>query len=137
MNDANKQIINEFLAHSDEIADDILKDIEAYFGRVPFIMEILRERPDAFVLDSLGDMFMSHPESLDLKTVELICIAAAAAIDAQHCLKMHIGSAISAGATREELIHTIVIASLVGKTKILASSLRTIKDAMARDDIPE
>ncbi|MDG6256425.1 MAG: carboxymuconolactone decarboxylase family protein [Methanomicrobiaceae archaeon] len=120
--------MEEFLLHADEIGDDIIEDVGEMLGMVPFIFKKMRERPRAFALTALGDYMTARPESLDEKTAELICIAAAAASCSDQCLKVHIGAAKIAGATDDEILDTILIASLIGKTKILARSLRMLKE---------
>lgn len=47
---------------------------------------------------------------LDLKTKELIAIAASLAAKCENCLKGHIKKAIKAGATRQEVSEAVVIA---------------------------
>jgi 4-carboxymuconolactone decarboxylase len=128
MKDTTKEYIEEFLLHAEDIGDDIIEDVGDMLGTVPFIFEKMRERPRAFALSALGDYMVSRPESLDEKTSELIFIAAAAASSSEQCLRVHIGAARKAGATEDEILDTIFIASLMGKTKILAGSLRMLKE---------
>lgn len=128
MRDATRDCMEEFLVHAEEIGDDIIDDVEEMLGVVPYIFKKMRERPRAFALTSLGDFMVSRPESLDEKTAELIFIAAAAVSCSEQCLRVHIGAAKMAGATDDEILDTIFIASLMGKTKILAQSLRVLKE---------
>ncbi|HDR73926.1 MAG TPA: carboxymuconolactone decarboxylase family protein [Methanoculleus sp.] len=128
MNEETRDCVAEFLRHADEIGDGFIEDIGEMLGMVPFIFTKMRERPRAFALTALGDAMTARPESLDEKTAELICIAAAAASCSDQCLKVHIGAAKIAGATDDEILDTILIASLIGKTKILARSLRMLKE---------
>ena len=129
MKEATFDHVEEFLLHAEEIGDDIIDDVEDMLGVVPFIFKKMRERPRAFALTALGDYMISRPESLDEKTAELIFVAAAAASGSEQCVRVHIGAAKMAGATHDEILDTIFIASLMGKTKILAQSLRALKDA--------
>jgi 4-carboxymuconolactone decarboxylase len=129
MKDSTNDCIEEFLLHAEEIGDDIIEDVGEMLGTVPFIFEKMRERPRAFALAALGDYMISRPESLDAKTAELIFIAAAAASSSEQCLRVHIGAARKEGATDDEILDTILIASLMGKTNILARSLRMLKEA--------
>ena len=81
----------------------------------------------------LAEYATSRPESLDAKTAELVTIAAAAASESPDCLKVHIGAALKAGACRDEILDTILLACLIGKTRLLASSLRAFRDVTETD----
>jgi len=126
MQDHHKRIIADFLNHREEISDDIMADVEEMLGLMPFILPVMRERPDTFVLSTLADYKTGRPEHLSPKTAELVAIAAAAGTGAESCLKVHIQAAKKEGATRDEILDTIMIAAMMGKTKILASALRLI-----------
>ena len=70
----------------------------------------------------------SRPDSLDPKTAELIAVAAAAGAGADSCLKVHIGAALKEGASRDEILDVLLIAAMIGKTRVLASSLRRFRE---------
>ncbi|MDD3620899.1 MAG: carboxymuconolactone decarboxylase family protein [Methanofollis sp.] len=129
MKPTTQKTIDDFLSHADEMADDVLAETEEWLGTVPFIFKLMRERPEAFVFSALGDYKTARPESLDAKTAELVAIAAAAGAGADKCVKVHIGAALKEGATRDEILDTILIAGILGKTKILADSLRSFKES--------
>jgi len=103
-------------------------DVEEMLGIVPFIFSILRDRPESFALSTLADYRISRPDSLDPKTAELIAVAAAAGAGADSCLKVHIGAALKEGASRDEILDVLLIAAMIGKTRILASSLRRFRE---------
>jgi 4-carboxymuconolactone decarboxylase len=124
MKPENEQLVNDFLAHADDLGDDIVDDVEEMLGVVPFIFTILRDRPEAFALSTLADYRISRPDSLDPKTAELIAVAAAAGVGAENCLKVHIGAALKEGAFHDEILDALLIAAMIGKTRVLASSLR-------------
>ncbi len=126
MQDRNQQVVEDFLKHRDELSDDIMADVENMLGVLPFIFPVMRERADTFVLSALTDYKTGRPEYLSPKTAELIAIAAAAGAGADNCLKVHIGAAQQEGATRDEILDTIMIAAMIGRTKILASALRLL-----------
>lgn len=124
----NEELINDFLAHADDLGDDITEDVKEMLGTVPFIFTILRDRPDTFALSAIADYRISRPASLDPKTAELIAVAAAAGAGADSCLKVHMGAALKEGASRDELLDTLLIAAMIGKTRVLASSLRRFRE---------
>jgi len=131
-----KTKIQDLLAHSDEITEEIETMAEDMLGTVPFILSILSERPESFVFSTLGDFYTGRPKSMDVRTAELVTIAAAAALKSEACLKVHIAAAMKAGVTRDEILDTILIAALMGKTALLAPSLRVFQDATgSRKDI--
>lgn len=128
MKPEHEQLVNDFLAHADDLGDDIVADVEEMLGIVPFIFSILRDRPESFALSTLADYRISRPDSLDPKTAELIAVAAAAGAGADSCLKVHIGAALKEGASRDEILDVLLIAAMIGKTRILASSLRRFRE---------
>ncbi|MFA7561983.1 MAG: carboxymuconolactone decarboxylase family protein [Methanoculleus sp.] len=128
MKPENERLIDDFLAHADDLSDDIVADVEEMLGIVPFIFPILRSRPDAFALSTLADYRTSRPDSLDPKTAELIAVAAAASAGADSCLKVHIGAALKEGASRDEILDVLLIAAMIGKTRVLASALRRYRE---------
>ncbi|WP_292491463.1 carboxymuconolactone decarboxylase family protein [Methanoculleus sp. 10] len=124
----NEELINDFLAHADDLGDDITEDVKEMLGTVPFIFTILRDRPDTFALSAIADYRISRPASLDPKTAELIAVAAAAGAGADSCLKVHMEAALKEGASRDEILDTLLIAAMIGKTRVLASSLRRFRE---------
>lgn len=124
MKDDTKKLIEEFSDRSDEIAEGLFEDFNDIFGMVPFIFTVLQEREKPFLFNSLGDYYTSRPESLDPKTAEIATIAAAAACGADKCLGVHIGAALRAGVTRDQILDTILIGAMIDRTKSLAVSLK-------------
>jgi len=120
-------ILREFLSHSGELADESDRDTEELLGIIPFIFRTLKERPDLFVLSGFADFFACRPDSLDAKTAELVALTAAAACNAPDCLKVHISTARKEGASHEEIRDCLIIASVIGKTGVLARSLRALE----------
>ena len=104
-------------------------------GTMPFILPILRERPAHFVLSTIADFLVGRPEHLDPKTAELIAVAAAAGAGADACLKLHMKAAQKEGASREEIYDTLLIACLIGKTKVMATSLRIFTEAVPKEEM--
>ena len=133
MKPENEKLIDDFLAHADDLGDDIVEDVREMLGVVPFIFTILRDRPDTFALSAIADYRISRPDSLDPKTAELIAVAAAAGAGAESCLKVHMGAALKEGATRDEILDTLLIAAMIGKTRVLASSLRRFREVCGEE----
>jgi 4-carboxymuconolactone decarboxylase len=130
MNTTVKTVLQDIREHAPDIADDIEDMSREVLGVVPRIFSTLRERPDMFVLSALADFSMCRPPTLDAKTAELVAVASAASAGADNCLKVHIRAAVKEGATREEVRDTIFIASVIGKSRILAASVRVLDEAL-------
>lgn len=128
MNPDTAEIIEEFLSHSRVLTSEIERDTEEMLGVTPFIFDTLKERPDLFVLSALGDYYACRPDSLDAKTAELIALTAAAASNAPDCLRVHIAAAGKEGASRDEIRDCLIIASVIGKSGVLARSLRILQE---------
>ena len=121
-------VVHDFLEHTDAISDEITSQAEEVLGKVPFIFSYMSERPESFVLSTLGDFYTARPKSMDVQTAEIATIAAAAALGADACLKMHIRVALEAGVSRDQVLDTLLIASLIGKTSVMTKSLRVLRD---------
>jgi 4-carboxymuconolactone decarboxylase len=132
MQPENIQHLREFLAHAPSMEKDLSNDAREVLGKEPAIFSTLKERQDYFVLSVLADFLAGRPESLDPVTAELVAIAAAAASDAPHCVKVHIGAALKAGATRDQVRDTIFIAGALGRSKVLASGLRELESVCGK-----
>jgi AhpD family alkylhydroperoxidase len=133
MQKKNKKALDNFLSHADAISDDILVDTVEIFGSMPFILPVMRERPEYFALSSLADEMVCRPPHLSPKTAELVALAAAVGMGAEFCMKVHIRAAIKEGASRDEIYDTIMIAALIGKTRVLAPAFRELCEAYSAD----
>lgn len=132
MQEKNEKTVKEFLAHANSISDDIMEDTKDMLGTLPFIFPVMRERPENFALSALADYRTCRPEHLSPKVAELVACAAAAGSGAENCLKVHLRAAQKEGATRDEIFDTLMIAGVIGKTKILASALRQMEDIVKK-----
>jgi len=128
MRDENKSLIRALLERSVSMQEDIFDDSLDMLGQVPFILETLAERPAFMIFSSLKDFYALRPASLDARTAELLAIAAAASSGAEQCLKVHMRAATQAGASRDEILDAIVIAAIIGQSRVLASSLRVLRE---------
>ena len=59
------------------------------------------------------------PGSLDTRTKELLGLVASAVLRCDDCVKYHLESCREAGSTREEVMETLAIATLVGGTIVI------------------
>lgn len=113
----------------EETVDAFLDQIEEQMGTIPFIFKVMSKRPEVFISNVLRDFFvMRFSKALDLKTVEMIAVASAAALRSEGCLKIHIGAALKAGATMEEIFETIMISSIMAQTSRLGTAFRIYEE---------
>lgn len=97
---ANK--VEEFNAYRAQINDKILADNNKLIKRI-------------FNLDTNAYM----PGALDVKTKELLGLVASAVLRCDDCVKYHLESSKKEGATKEEVMETLGIATLVGGTIVI------------------
>ena len=93
--------------------------------------ELRNEFPDFFsALEGLGQKARSAGP-LDAKTVELLQLAAAAAVRSEGAVHSHARRALAAGASREELCHALLaLTSTIGFPAV-AAALSWVRDVAA------
>jgi 4-carboxymuconolactone decarboxylase len=133
MRTENTKALDEFLVHADAISDDILADTQEMLGNIPFILPLMRERPEYFALNALSEEMVCRPKHLPARTAELVALAAAASAGSEPCMQVHIRAAVKEGASREEIYDTIMIAALIGKTRVLGPAFRIMAGELDKD----
>lgn len=113
-----------------EIADKILKSIENAYGFVPLVNQVLSENPDLFIPSAnLGKAaFESSDKALDRKTTYLCAVSAAAALGAEHCLRVQGAHAKEAGATKAEILEAMFTGSYMAMTRSQSYSFRVLQE---------
>jgi AhpD family alkylhydroperoxidase len=114
----------------------IMQFFKTHYGGTGFLMRTLaEEKPAAFIRYALdGDRLLGPSRALDPKMIELISVASATALMCDFCLKAHIDSALSNGATWEEVMDTILIAAHIAESSALSVALRSFKQVKARHE---
>lgn len=112
----------------------ILDFFKEEYGGTGFLMSTLaEENPRAFVRYALeADRRLGAPRVLDPKVAELVAVAASTALLCDHCLRAHIASARTNGASWEEILDTILVASHTAESSALSVALRAYKQEKAR-----
>lgn len=128
MKPENRSLIRALLEESDSITKDIYEDSEKMLGSVPFILRVMSRRPEFMIFSALKDFHALRPDSLDARTAELLAVAAAAGAGADKCLRLHMRAASRAGATDDQILDAILIAAMIGQTRVLAMSLRAFQE---------
>jgi len=94
--------VEEFNAYRAKMNDKLLNENNKLIKRI-------------FNLDT--NAFM--PGALDVKTKELLGLVASAVLRCDDCVKYHLESSKKEGATKEEVMETLGIATLVGGTIVI------------------
>ena len=112
------------------ITDKILKATEELYGFIPVTNKVLSVRPDIFV-PSAGfskSVLENEKGAIQGKYRYLLAVSAAAALGGEHCLRVQIDHAIKAGATKDEVLETILIGSYMSMTRSQSYALRVFAD---------
>lgn len=118
-----------------EITDRILKATEEKYGFIPVSNKIMGERPDLFVPSAEFSRAVLDREdgAIPRKNRFLLAISAAAAVGGEHCLKVQINHAREAGASRDEILESIMIGSYMSMTRSQSYALRAFADEFGVD----
>jgi len=112
-----------------EKADAMLAAIKKRYGKIPFIVDVLSERSDKFIpMVHASTQIMEKDSSFESKQRYLIALSAAAAVGGEHCIRLQMTNAMNAGATRDEVIETLLISSYMCMTRSQSYSFRTFKE---------
>jgi len=118
-----------------EIAEKILKAIEDQYGFIPVVNQVLSERPDMFIpAAALGKAILEGKGELDKKTRYLLAVSAATAIGGQHCVRVQMQHALQAGATKDEILESILIGSYMSMTRSQSFALREYAEMFQTDE---
>lgn len=115
----------------EETASEWMKNIECEFGRAPLIFKRMAERPEVLISHLLYKGTVTRTSSMEPKYVELISMAVGAALKCQHCTSYHMQAAVKKGATREEILETILISGLISNSSVLANAYRIFDEKMS------
>ena len=111
-------------------AEETLERIEKFYGFVPLVNQVLSNDPKVFLpfVELNKEAFFSKG-ALSVKVRELTAISAATALGAEHCLPIHIEMAIKHGASKDEVLESMVIGSLMCMTRAQSFAFRAWKKA--------
>ncbi|WP_339463201.1 carboxymuconolactone decarboxylase family protein [Pseudomonas sp. EA_105y_Pfl2_R69] len=95
-----------------------------------------QQHPDYFdAVESLGAV-VRHAGPLDEQAVQLVQLAAAAAIRSEGAVHSHVRRALAAGATEEQIHHCLIaLTSTIGFPTVVAA-LSWAGDVLGRGDTP-
>lgn len=122
-----EDILKEIITRgADPTASRWLREIEDEYGAVPLIFQRMAQRPEVLVSHLLYKDSVTHTSTIDPKYVELISLAVGAALKCTHCVEYHMKSAMSKGATRDEILEVVLIAGLLANSSVLANAYRVV-----------
>ena len=113
-----------------EVTEKILKAIEAKYGFVPLVNQVMSENPDLFIptVNLSKAILEADTKKLDPKTSYLCAVAAASALGAEHCIRVQGTHAKASGATKDEMMEAIVIGSYMAMTRSQSYAFRVLQD---------
>lgn len=112
-------------AQAEQRTAQLLAEIEKRYGFVPLVNTVLAERPDMFLPNNgLSRAVLEGQGALDRKTRYLIALAAAVALSGEHCMHNQLVHAVEAGASRDEILEVMEIASYMAMTKCQSYAFR-------------
>jgi AhpD family alkylhydroperoxidase len=116
----------------DEVRAEIRRRLERIvevFGEVPLVSRTLADCPGIFIpFSDLSKRLLLEPEHLSAKEMEIAAVAAGVALGSEHCLNIHIPQALRSGATLEELVEVIMVASFMSMTKGQSIAFRKLAE---------
>lgn len=101
--------------------------LNSFTGGLQSLRQTNGEQVDAF-MNLLGAAY--KPGALDTKTKELMSVAIAAYNRCQYCITFHVYKALEAGATREEILESAMVAVAFGGGPSMAYSVTLVKDSI-------
>lgn len=106
-----------------------LRQLEEFYGFVPFVSDTLSNNPDIFIpFSDLSRRILVEPKHISTKEMELAAVAAGAALGSEHCLNVHMPQALRVGATREEVLEAALVGAFMAMTKSQSVSLRKLAE---------
>ena len=117
------------------VTDKIMKAIQEAYGFIPVSNKILSERPDMFVPSAdFSKCILDRSDAAIPRKDRFLCaISAAAAVGGEHCLRVQIRHAKEAGASKDEILESIMIGSYMSMTRSQSYALRAFADEFGID----
>ena len=105
--------------------EKILEATKKNYGFIPVVNQVLSERPDLFIPNAeLSRAVLEGDGVMERKQRFLCAVAAATAIGGEYCVDVQMKHAIEAGATKDEVLESIAIGSMMAMTRAQSYALR-------------
>jgi AhpD family alkylhydroperoxidase len=111
-----------------QLTEELCDEIVEQRGSLGFLLNMLKERPrtfNAFILK--GESIYREPAAIDRKTAELAAVAAATALQCEHCLEAHINRAVDEGASMEAIMDVMLVAGAIAESSLLSVAFRKFR----------
>ncbi|WP_425449275.1 carboxymuconolactone decarboxylase family protein [Dethiothermospora halolimnae] len=109
------------------MAKDVRQMLNDFTNGLEVVGQTNEKQVGAF-MNLLGASY--EPGALDLKTKELMSVAIAAYNRCEYCIVFHVYKALEAGATREEILESAMVAVAFGGGPSMAYSVTLLKDSI-------
>jgi len=114
----------------EEMVELMLKKIEKRYGEVPLVNQVMSERHDLFIpAVRYGTAVMEGKSVFNNRMRYLFAVAAATALGSDHCIEVQLDHAVKAGATKDEVLEVMTIASLMSMTRSQSVAFRKYQNA--------
>jgi AhpD family alkylhydroperoxidase len=116
--------VNILFEDKEATVKEILSMIEERYGEVPLVSRVLSTKPEIFIPNFIKNSNLILGSTLEPKVAELVALASAVALRCDACALSHMKRALANGASKEEVLDAVLIASHVAETSSLAIGLR-------------
>ncbi len=110
------------------MASNVRETLNNFVGGLGSLGETNGEMVNAF-MGLLGAAY--EPKALDVKTKELMSVGIACYTRCEYCIVYHTYKAFEAGATKEEILESAMVAVAFGGGPSMAYSVTLLKDSIA------
>ena len=108
-------------------AKELLDKVESETGAVPLIYEKMAKKPEVLISHLLYKSAVTETSTLEPKIVELISLAVGTALNCRHCTEYHMRAAQAKGATKDEILESVLLAGSLAQASVLADAYRVIE----------
>lgn len=118
----------EVKKYKDVTTDSILAEIQQQVGQIPVPIKLMAMRSGTV------ETFMAHRNQvfeggpLNTREQALVALSSAVALKSADCIRSHADRARKAGASEEEIIQTMLIASIISSASPLHIAYKGIND---------
>jgi AhpD family alkylhydroperoxidase len=116
------------LIRNEKLTEELCDEIIERRGSLGFLLSMLKKRPGTFNPFILkGESIYREPAAIDRKTAELAAVAAATALQCEHCLETHMNRAVEEGASMEAIMDVILVAGAIAESSLLSVAFRKFR----------
>ena len=106
------------------LAAQLLDEVRTRYGEPPLVARVLSQDPAVYVPMALKNQAVIRDSRLGAKVAELVAVAAAAALQCEHCIRTHSEQAVRAGAEPDDVFAAMQIAAAVAESSTQSYAFR-------------